>query len=86
MAAVRYLFFILTVVCRVSEQGEVHPAGHMQPLGSHRPMEGEIERVDHIPNPLNFYLNYVQRSKPFVMEGAVKDTLPLKKWTDDYLK
>ena len=27
---------VVVVVCRVSEQGEVHPAGHMQPLGSHK--------------------------------------------------
>ena len=78
---------IVLVVVLSQVHGEVvHPPGHMQPLGSHRPMEGEIERIDYVPDSVTFYETYVREYKPIVMEGIVKDTIPLKKWTDEYLK
>ena len=78
--------FALVFLFHRSKQDETNLPGHMQPLGSHRPMEGEIERIDYIPDPVTFYEKFVQESRPVVMEGAVKDTTPLKMWTDEYLK
>jgi lysine-specific demethylase 8 len=49
-------------------------------------MEGEIERIDYVPDPVTFYEEYVLQYRPFVMQGAVKDTTPLTTWTDEYLK
>ena len=80
---------LILVVVLSQVHSEVVPPpvpGHMQPLGSHRPMEGEIERIDYVPDPVTFYETYVREYKPIVMEGIVKDTVPLKKWTDEYLK
>ena len=82
-----FVITLLSVVTIFRTRGDVvHLPGHMQPLGSHRPMEGEIERIDYIPDPVTFYEKFVQESRPVVMEGAVKDTTPLKMWTDEYLK
>ena len=60
--------------------------GHMQPLGSHRPMEGEIERISHIPDPVTFYQDYVVPKRPVVFSAAIANTPPLTRWTDEYFK
>ena len=78
---------VLFTVLVIHVNGEdAHFPGHLQPLGSHRPMEGEIERIDYVPDPVTFYEEYVLQYRPFVMQGAVKDTTPLTTWTDEYLK
>ena len=60
--------------------------GHMQPLGSHRPAEGEIERINHIPDPVTFYHEYVVPKRPVVLSAAIAKTPPLTRWTDEYFK
>ena len=72
--------------CELSGDHTEKLPGHMQPLGSHRPMEGEIERISHIPDPMTFYQDYVDMNKPLVLEGAIRGTPPLTTWTDKYLK
>nr|XP_026689371.1 lysine-specific demethylase 8-like isoform X2 [Ciona intestinalis] len=47
------------------------PPGHMQPIGSHMPPM-PIEERDDLPNPTEFYDNYVTPGKPVVFKGVVK--------------
>ena len=72
--------------CELDEGHAEELPGHMQPLGSHRPAEGEIERINHIPDPVSFHQEYVNENKPVVLEGAISGSPPLTTWTDKYLK
>ena len=81
-----FLSFTCLGSCEVNGEPSEGLPGHMQPLGSHQPMEGEIERLSHIPDPVTFYQEYVDKNRPVVLEGAVRDIPPLTKWTDEYLK
>ncbi|XP_078483175.1 bifunctional peptidase and (3S)-lysyl hydroxylase JMJD7 [Ciona intestinalis] len=47
------------------------PPGHMQPIGSHMPPMPIEERED-LPNPIEFYDNYVKPGIPVVFKGAAK--------------
>ena len=85
MATAVMLSFILKVTCLTLAFGDELP-GHMQPLGSHRPMEGEIERLSHIPDPVTFYQEYVKPKRPVVFSAAIANTAPLTRWTDEYFK
>ena len=68
------------------EVEETLPPGHMQPLGSHRLMEGEIERIDYVPDPVTFYETYEEHSRPVILHQAIAKTWAVKMWTDDYLQ
>nr|XP_002737753.2 PREDICTED: lysine-specific demethylase 8-like [Saccoglossus kowalevskii] len=80
--------FIITVVllavqfCHCTE----HPRGHLQPLGSHQPPEGDIEKIDVIPPPDVFYNKYIKRSKPVIFKDAAKALPGFSLWNDDYLR
>ena len=76
---------VLFVICLRLAFGDELP-GHMQPLGSHRPMEGEIERINNIPDPVTFYEEYVVPKRPVVLAAAIANTPPLTRWTDEYFK
>ena len=69
-----------------TKEEDAHPPGHMQPLGSHRPMAGEIERIDYVPDPVTFYEEYVAKERPVIFTGAVLGTPALTEWSDQYLK
>ena len=59
--------------------------GHLQPLGSHRPPEGDVEVLDYIPHPIEFYEKYVSASKPVLMRGATRGSRAFRYWNDAYL-
>ena len=60
--------------------------GHMQPLGSHRPPM-QIDVVEKMLHPLEFFDKYVQPSKPVLMKGAAKNFPSFGLWKNDsYLK
>ncbi|EDO37253.1 predicted protein [Nematostella vectensis] len=61
------------------------PPGHLQPLGSHRPAEGEVDAVSKPPSPHEFFNNYVIPGKPLLFKGAAKALPAYKLWTDEYL-
>ncbi|XP_032229614.2 uncharacterized protein LOC5505291 isoform X2 [Nematostella vectensis] len=62
------------------------PLGHMMPLGSHQPKEGDVESRDDMPSPSEFYHNYVLASKPVIFRGAAKSSKGFNLWTDAYLR
>ncbi len=63
------------------------PAGHLQPLGSHRPPEKNgVDVLDIVPDPLHFFDNYVKKGKPVLFRGAAKNMLAYKLWSDEYLR
>ena len=93
MEGLFYIFFSISLALSLvnSSQWEDaeethHLPGHMQPLGSHRPMEGEIERIDYVPDPVTFYEKFVERLQPVILEEAIANTWVLEMWTDDYLQ
>lgn len=62
------------------------PAGHLQPLGSHRAAEGEIKSIDHVPTPEAFFKEYVVANQPVIFKGAAKLSSGFKLWTDSYIR
>ena len=61
------------------------PAGHMEPLGSHRPPD-QLERLVVPPSPLQF-AEYVSRPQPVVMEQLMGNTDVIRNWqNDNYLR
>ncbi|XP_070561489.1 2-oxoglutarate and iron-dependent oxygenase JMJD4-like [Ptychodera flava] len=62
------------------------PEGHLLPLGSHQPPEGDIEEIDTIPSPMEFYDRYIKPSKPVIFKGAAKMSPGFYLWNDDYLR
>ena len=61
--------------------------GHMQPIGSHRPPEESIVTLSYVPDPVEFYEEYVVMQTPVLFKGAIAGTPALTKWSDDkYLR
>jgi len=65
---------------------ETFPAGHLQPLGSHRAAEGAIKSIQHVPSPQSFYNEYVMAGQPVIFKGAAKLSPGFNLWTDSYLR
>jgi len=59
--------------------------GHMKPLGSHAPPEGEIDVRDGFPQPLEFFDKYVAPVRPVLFRGAAKEIKGYNLWTDEYM-
>nr|XP_054756261.1 bifunctional peptidase and arginyl-hydroxylase JMJD5-like isoform X1 [Lytechinus pictus] len=60
--------------------------GHLKPLGSHRPPEDPgIDVLHRVPDPLDFFNNYVKDGKPVIFKGAAQNMDSYKLWTDKYL-
>ena len=62
------------------------PAGHLKPLGWHRPAEPDVDTVNLVPDPGDFFEKYVRNGRPLLMKGAAKNMEAFKLWTDDYLR
>lgn len=65
---------------------EKKPAGHLQPLGSHRAPEGTIKSIEHLPSPQTFYDEYLLAGQPVIFKGAAKLSPGFDLWTDSFLK
>lgn len=63
-----------------------HPKvkGHLQPFGESG-SRLEIEVRTEFPGPADFFINFVERSKPLKLSGVVRDSRAVRQWTDDYL-
>lgn len=71
----------------IGTDGGVDLPGHMQPIGSHRPPEGDITSLSYVPDPLEFYEEYVSLQKPVLLKGAISSTPAATKWiSDEYLR
>ena len=81
------LFILLIVTIAVIGGDEGDLLGHMQPIGSHRPPEDNITILSYVPDPVEFYEEYVIMQMPILFKGAILGTPALTKWTDDeYLR
>ena len=83
------LFIILfhLAIAAIGNDDIVDLPGHMQPIGSHRPPEESISVLPYVPNPLEFYEEYVTAHTPVLFKGAILGTPALTKWKDDeYLR
>lgn len=69
-----------------SSETETYPAGHLEPLGAHRPAEGHIDIVEGFVEPEIFYEEYVKPSKPVVFKNAALGIPAFSSWSDDYLR
>lgn len=61
-------------------------AGHLQPLGSHRPAEGKIKSIDYVPTAEVFFKEYVMTNQPVIFKGAAKLSSAFNLWTDSYIR
>lgn len=84
------LSFILSSVLigSVNSSDNLHvPAGHLRPLGSHRPPETNlVDDLQEMPSPQEFWTKYVRPSKAVVLRGAAKYGRAFTQWTDEYLE
>lgn len=62
------------------------PAGHLQPLGSHRPAEGAIKAINYMPSPEVFFKEYVMINQPVIFKGAAKLSPGFNLWSDSYIR
>ena len=62
------------------------PRGHLKPIGANMdPMEVEI--LDHLPDSVTFYEEYVRQSRPVIFRGAAERMETYNDWkSDDVLK
>ena len=79
------LLLFLTRFVDSTTNSDTHP-GHLLPLGSHTaPID--VKRLTYLPSPTDFYLHFVEKRTPVVMEGAMTTTEVLSNWqSDDYLR
>ena len=83
----RLLFLLHLAIAAIGNDDIIDLPGHMQPIGSHRPPEESISVLPYVPNPLEFYEEYVTAHTPVLFKGAILDTPALTKWRDDeYLR
>ena len=82
---VTIIFLVFSQYFPFSKQ-ETIPAGHLQPLGSHRPPEGQINSIQHLLNPTEFYNDYVLKVTPVILKGAARLSPAYDHWTDNYLR
>ena len=78
--------FLLLCQLFVFSKQEFIPTGHLQPLGSHRPPEGAIKSVEHVPTSQEFYNEYVLKGQPVIFKGAAKLSPGFQLWSDSYLR
>ena len=78
------LFFFLVLVFSKAENQA--PKGHLQPLGSHQPPEKFLETKKEVPQPEQFFKNYVLPGVPLLFKGAAKTIPAYSKWSDEYLR
>lgn len=77
--------FLLLCQLFVFCKQEFIPTGHLQPLGSHRPPEGAIKSIEHVPTPQEFYIEYVLKGQPVIFKEAAKLSPGFQLWSDSYL-
>lgn len=61
------------------------PAGHLKPLGSHRPADIKVPELDKPISSEEFFDEYVRSGKPVVLRGFAKQWPAFTAWTDEYL-
>ncbi len=79
------LLLLLTRFIDSATNGNLH-SGHLLPLGSHTtPIN--VKRLTYLPSPTEFYLHFVEKRTPVVMEGAMTATQIISNWqSDTYLR
>ena len=79
------ILFQVAVIAIGSDQGG--PPGHLQPIGSHRLPEENFTILSYVPDPVEFYEDFVLTNTPVLFKGAIADTPAVTKWNDDnYLR
>ncbi|XP_013382636.1 uncharacterized protein LOC106153304 [Lingula anatina] len=78
-------FFPLMSTDDPSDTGNLK--GHMQRFGEQAQNYGHITTLDFFPDPEVFYRDYVRKSVPLVVKGALKHWPAVQKWkNEDYLR
>ena len=63
-----------------------HP-GHLKPFGSSGPFSHIEQLIDDVPDPIDFFTNYVAKSRPVLFRQALAKDPHLSLWnSDDNLK
>ncbi|XP_076820480.1 jumonji C domain-containing protein 5-like [Clavelina lepadiformis] len=58
--------------------------GHLKPLGSHQPADGDILQIPSL-TASDFYSKFVKHNQPVILRGLLNSSKPLDLWNDDYL-
>ena len=66
------------------KEEESHLTGNLRPFGESGPRM-EIEVRTEFPEPMDFYVNFVEKSKPVKLSGVARDSRAVRQWTDEYL-
>ena len=81
------IILLICIIAVIGSDGGVDLPGHMQPIGSHRPPEDNITILSYVPDPLEFYEEYMSLKKPVLLKGAISSTPAVTKWiSDEYLR
>ena len=79
------ILFQVALLAFGSDEGA--PPGHMQPIGSHRPPEENLTILFYVPDPVEFYEDFVLTNTPALFKGAIAGTPAVTKWNNDnYLR
>ncbi|XP_032811225.2 tRNA wybutosine-synthesizing protein 5-like [Petromyzon marinus] len=60
-----------------------HPPGHMKPLGSHAPPEGDAWSLSAPPSASSFFRDFVSPGRPVLLRGAAARMPAYRRWCDD---
>jgi len=77
-----FIFFTLFVL----NFGQKHPTGHLKPFGSHQKPSIFTTELNYVPQPDQFYNDFVIKRKPVVFRGAAINSHAYQAWTPQYIK
>ncbi|XP_076823464.1 uncharacterized protein LOC143469603 [Clavelina lepadiformis] len=60
--------------------------GHLLPFGSHREPSVKVLEINSVPQPIEFFENYVEPRRPVVFRGAAKRSRAFSEWTIENLQ
>ncbi|KAK2547733.1 Bifunctional peptidase and arginyl-hydroxylase JMJD5 [Acropora cervicornis] len=62
-----------------------HLRGHLKPFGNHREPEIVTDELLFVPDPTQFWEQYVSKNRPVVFREAAKHSRAFELWTEEYL-
>ncbi|XP_072036429.1 uncharacterized protein [Amphiura filiformis] len=83
---ISFIIVFPSIHSQSSQSTSALPTGHLKPLGSHRPPDVEIDELNEVPSPREFYEKYVKHGRAVIFRGAAKESPGFKLWTDEYLR
>ncbi len=64
----------------------LHHAHIMKNLFTLEQQSQDCAELNRIPSKMEFFMEYLFRSRPVIIKNANKNSIPIKKWSQDYLR